>query len=379
MLENNKKILFMKIFGIRITIDYSWFIIFFLISWTLATQYFPRMMPGKTILDYWMFSLVTSLMLFISVLIHELSHSVVANRIGEKVSEITLFIFGGIAQIEKEPNEPLKELKIAIAGPIASLVIFLALFVFLWIFGNSISFEIYQVLYYISMINLIIVIFNLIPAFPLDGGRLLRSFIWYFTKNLRKATLIATGVGKFISYLMIILGVFQAFNGILISGIWYILIGMFLYQAADYGNKQIIYDFALKGIKVRDLMNTSFVYIDENTTLNAIIDDYFIKYRKNVLPVLKNDVFAGIISVDSLSDIDRTKLKEIGIEKITEPVNYSFTISPDEETLNAVKKMIKNNIESLYVTEGARLVGVISREEIMNLLKIKIQLRGHNI
>lgn len=371
-----KKIKLFTIFGIKISLDYSWFAIFILISWTLAEGFFPYQQPGLKKIIYWEMGIIAAILLFASVLIHELSHSIVANNLGERVREITLFIFGGVAQIEKEPAEPLTELKIAAAGPISSLAIFAVLFGIVKLGAPFLPPGVKAILNYVAFLNLILVIFNMVPAFPLDGGRLLRSLIWYWTKNIRKATSISSRMGKGFAYILMFLGLAAILNGQIIGGIWYIFIGMFLYQAADYGYKQLIYDFALRGIKVKDLMSAEIIPLEEDTNIDALIEDYFLKYKYRLFPVIKGEKITGIVSIDNIKDIPKEKRTGKKVKEVMEPLSESLTIEPEAESLQAIKKMLAGGIEKLLVVREDKLVGILSRREVMDLLRIKIELRG---
>lgn len=230
-----------KILGIQISLDYTWFIVFSLVSWSLAQGYFPITVPGLGLLTYIFIGSISAFLLFVCVLIHEVSHSYTSNKLGLDIKEITLFVFGGVAQLTKEPDDPITELKIAVAGPSASIVL-AAIFWFLTKLGEA--FAMYPVLIavfeYLAMINIILVVFNMIPGFPLDGGRVLRAIWWKKTGDIKRATHIASWIGKGFAIILIFFGFIQIFSGKFINGLWMIFIGMFLKQAADNSYRQLL-------------------------------------------------------------------------------------------------------------------------------------------
>ena len=260
----DKGIKLFKVFGIQISLNYSWFIIFGLIAWSLAQGYFPQMRPNLSLTTYWLMGFITALLLFLSVVLHELSHSYVAMASGIEIKGITLFIFGGVARISREPSDARTEFKIAIAGPATSL----ALALVFWLSSRGVDFlmpgsVISSIFYYLFLINGILVAFNLIPGFPLDGGRLLRAYLWNRTDNLKEATRIASRVGKWFALLLIFVGFANIITGRLLNGIWFVFIGMFLQQAAAESYQVVVLQHSLEGVKVRDLMTSNVIAVDE--------------------------------------------------------------------------------------------------------------------
>ncbi|KPL06415.1 hypothetical protein AMJ71_09735, partial [candidate division TA06 bacterium SM1_40] len=285
-----------RLFGIQVSLNYTWFIIFALITWTLAVRYFPSTYPGLSPWVYWLVGAVAALLLFVSVLFHEFSHSLVARRSGLPIKEITLFIFGGVAQMGEDVKDPRTELKMAVAGPAASVllaVLFGASAAFFYItVGRS---PLVAVLTYVATLNLILTFFNLVPGFPLDGGRVLRALLWMRTNDIRQATRIASAVGQGFAILLILLGVVSFLSGQLVSGVWLVLIGLFLKQAAELGYRQVMVRRSLMGIKVRELMTAEVVAVDPSLTLERLAHDYFLGYRYSSFPVLQEGEVVGMV------------------------------------------------------------------------------------
>jgi Zn-dependent protease len=264
-----------KIAGIDIDIHVSWLIILVLLTVSLATGWFPQLYPGWPTAVYWLIAFLSSLLLFVSVLLHELAHSLVACRRGLAVKSITLFIFGGVSNIEREPKTPGIEFQIAFVGPLTSLVIGALCFLLqLPLRGSNSPLE--GILFYLAVPNVLLGIFNLIPGFPLDGGRVLRSIVWRLTGNLRQATRIAALTGQVIAYLFILLGIWIFFVGDILDGIWFGFIGWFLLSAAQSANMQGMLTSVLRGVTVGEVMNPKPATVPADISLQQLVDAYFL-------------------------------------------------------------------------------------------------------
>ncbi|MEW6376330.1 MAG: site-2 protease family protein, partial [Thermodesulfobacteriota bacterium] len=264
-----------RVLGIQISLNYTWFIIFGLIAWSLASGYFPYHFPGLSRLAHWAMGFLAAILLFLSVLAHELTHSYIAKKEGMEVSEITLFIFGGVSQLAKEPESPQKELKVAIGGPISSLILALVF----WILSKATSQTQDLILFtgllgYLAFINLSLAVFNLIPGFPLDGGRVLRALYWKKTGSLKKATQTASASGKWVGMGIILLGLFFILIGNLIGGFWFVIIGIFLRSAAEGGYQQVVMKGALEGVKVKELMSRGVISVPPSLRIDRLVEDY---------------------------------------------------------------------------------------------------------
>jgi len=288
MLSRNLRLRIMTIAGIPIKIDISWLVIFVLVTWTLAAGYFPAQFKGMPEYQAWFYSVLSAMLLFISILLHEISHSIVAKRTGLPIKEITLFIFGGVAQMTKEPDDPGQEFVIAIAGPAMSfvLVIFFTIVYFLSTYYYRYS-PISAMFKYLAFINFGMIVFNMVPGLPLDGGRVLRAILWYFTGNLHKSTKISSSLGKGFGFLLSLLGVFMVLKGNLNSGIWFIIIGLFLVQAARMSYENVHIARFLQGVQVRDAMMPVSIAVPSNITLEELANAYFLRHSYKGYPVIR--------------------------------------------------------------------------------------------
>ena len=363
------------LFGIEISIHYSWFIILALVTYSLAFSYFPYQLPHQSSSTYWFMGVISALLLFFSVLLHELAHSVVAKKGKLKVDKIVLFLFGGVSQIAEEPKSAKEEFKMAFAGPLISFIL-AGVFGIIWLFilvplGSQV---VSSIVGYLAIINLVLGLFNLLPGFPLDGGRILRAFWWNKTKDLQRATLVATNVGKGLSLVMILLGALQVFTGNLIGGVWFVFIGFFLRQAAEAGYQRVVIRDLLSGIKVKDLMSKDPICVSPDMTISEVVDDYFMKHRFTSFPVCRSERVLGIITLNSVKEIPRENWGEKTIQGAISTIPDEFTLHPEDEAVEAMRKIITSDLGRLPVVEGNRIVGILSRKDIMNLLVVKADL-----
>lgn len=364
-----------KVLGIPIKLDYSWFIIFLLITWTLAGGYFPQHYPDLTTTAYWIMGIVASLFLFFSVLFHELCHSYVAKRSGIPIRGITLFIFGGVAEITKEPPDPKTEFKVAVAGPLSSFFLSAIFFATSALAGRyALNPSIGAVLTYLGLINVILGGFNLIPGFPLDGGRVLRALLWHRSGDLRRATYVSSRIGGGFGLFLIIIGVFNVFSGDFISGIWFVFIGFFLRQAAEGGYRQVLLKQSLTGIFIKDLMISEVVSIQEDTPVDVAVEEYFFKYRYDGFPVVSDKKIRGLISLENIKALPKEQWSITRVGDVMDRDLDKLCIRPGEEAVNALAKMIKEGAGRLLVVENGDLLGLITRRDILQLFKIKTDL-----
>ncbi|OGQ59602.1 MAG: hypothetical protein A3J24_06615 [Deltaproteobacteria bacterium RIFCSPLOWO2_02_FULL_53_8] len=364
-----------SIFGIKITIDYTWFIVLVFFAWSLAFGYFPAKYPDFDKAAYMFMGLVSAVLLFACVLIHEISHSYVSNALGVRVSEITLFIFGGVAHLSEEPQDPVTELKIALAGPLASVVLAAVFWFAAGIANGVVNPLITAILSYLSMINVVLVVFNMIPGFPLDGGRVLRALWWLKSGNLARATAIASGVGRGFAYLLILLGALQVLRGN-ISGLWSIFIGVFLKQAAGSSYEQLIIKQALEGVKVRDLMSKDIVTIDEGVSVADAVDGYFLKHHYTSFPVVSFGRPTGLLFFASIRGLQKEEWPIKRVAEVMTRLEPADMLGPESAAIDALVRMFNKGAGRLIVVESGRLVGVVSRRDIMKLMEFKAGLRG---
>ncbi len=364
-----------KIAGIIIEINYTWLIIFGLVFVSLSTKWFPEVHPQLPSIYHWIAGLVATALLFISVLLHELAHCLVARRSGIEVSRITLFVFGGIAQMKSEPTEPLSELKMAAAGPVTSLLL-AVLFGFLWLFFGALSgWELAaESMKYLAFANGMLTAFNLVPAFPLDGGRVLRSILWHFSGNLRRSTQIATTLGQVFGFVLMGAGCWWLLTGALVPGMWVLALGWLLASAAQGSYQRMEMEHVLGDVPVWSLMSAPVVTLPAAMTIQQAVDQYFMSLRHGAFPVVDAlDNLVGMLSLSQVKQQDQQQWLALQVRQLMEPLDTEqMTIRPDTEAVKAMMKMAQSDRGRLLVTGAAgELVGIISKTDILNLIRIK--------
>ncbi len=352
--------------SIPIRVHFSWLIVFGLITWSLSTYYFPEAAPNLPAASYWIKGSLAAVLLFVSVALHELAHSFVAQRYSLSIISITLFIFGGVSQMKGEPPHPKAEFWIAIAGPLSSFL--LSAFFFLWSVYATGSTVV--LLSYLARINLILGVFNLIPGFPMDGGRVLRSALWQRTENLAYATQKASSLGKEISLFLIFLGVLSIFTGFP-EGLWLMLTGWFLYTAAQSSYLQSVLQESVAGITVKDIMAKDVVTIEASTTVEEAVNHYFLRYGYGGYPVIKDGTLVGIVTLKEIKDTpkhgwDTTKVSEVAVAH-----NKNWEVSPETSIMEALEMMVREDKGRLVVTQNGLLVGLITRNGVARYIQIK--------
>jgi len=364
-----------KVAGIQIAIDYSWLVIFLLVLWSLAAGYFPMEYPGHRVMQYWGISMVATLLFFASVLIHELAHSLVANRVGQNVRRITLFIFGGMAHLSREPSNAVAELKIASVGPLTSLglggVFWAAK---LAAAGAGLGVLWVAMFKYLSFINVALAVFNLLPGFPLDGGRMLRGFLWYRSGNLRAATARAADWGSGIAFGLMALGVLEIFGGALIGGLWLIFIGMFLRGAARSSYHGVVVEQVLGTASVRDLMVPEPTFMPADEPVERAIDDYFLRLGYGGFPVARDGEVEGLITLAQIKECPPEDRSHRTARDIMRPADDSVRIPATSSVADALRQMMESDSGRLPVTDKRRIVGLITPTGIMRFMQMKTEL-----
>lgn len=356
-----------KLAGIPVYLDYSWFLIFVLLSWTLATNYFPMEFKGWPVMEYWVIGAITAILLFVSVLLHELGHSVVAMRYKIPVRKITLFIFGGVAQIGSEPPYALAEFWIAIAGPIVSFAL-AGLFGVLQSVLSGVS-PVLALAKYLAYINGTLGLFNLIPGFPLDGGRVFRAIVWGVTNNFRRATLIAANIGRLIAFLFILFGVWQMFRGNFGGGLWIAFIGWFLESAANAQVQQQMVQDLLVGHIVSQAMSRNFTVLTPDTTFQQLLDLHILGEGRRYFIVKDGDETRGLLTLHQIKQVPRDEWNTTTVSQWMIPVDQTHSTTPDEPLVDAMKMMDNDGVNQLPVIEGNKLLGILSRESLINFLR----------
>jgi Zn-dependent protease/CBS domain-containing protein len=371
-----------KFAGIEIGVHYTWFFAFILFTWLFAQNTLPGAYPGWAVRTYWIVGTVLSLLLFGSVLVHELCHSLVAIRRGMKVSGIILFILGGVSNMESEPESARVEFLMAGAGPLSSLILgIIFMGIALVIDGYNILTEpLIVTIFYLGVMNISLAVFNLIPGFPLDGGRVLRSIIWGKTKNLYKATMIAGNIGRFFGWAMILFGIalifterLWIFQGGLASGIWLVFIGWFLTSAADNTMREKSLQQHLAGIKVKDVMDRTPECVNPAASVESVVHGSFILRGRRSLPVC---VEKGLVGIVTLADVKRLPQDLWANTPVQEIMTRSPLLSVDqEEDLNkALQILAKNGLNQIPVFNVAQFVGLLSRSDVIRYLQTRQEL-----
>jgi Zn-dependent protease/CBS domain-containing protein len=359
-----------KVFGIPVEVNVSWFVIFVLVAWSLVSLYFPTNYPGMPAVSYWVMGIVAALMLFASVILHELSHSYVAKTHGVPIRRITLFLFGGVSQMERESEEPETEIKIAIAGPAMSFVLMFVFFLIHYAVREAgETGGVAPVFRYLAIVNGMLGVFNLIPGFPLDGGRLLRAAIWKGTGNLKKATYVASRVGGIIGIVFVIIGFLGVFKGSFIFGLWMVMIGFFLRQASSASYFQVVVDGALKGFKVRDAMREDFVAVPADISVQDLVDDYVFKHHLDCYPVAEGRVLKGLVAVEDIKSIPRRLWAATRIGDVMRKDVESLSVHPDDDLAGVLRKSVGLRCGHLPVVEANEIVGVVTRTDIVEAMK----------
>jgi len=360
-----------RILGINVYIHISWFLVFVLFSLTLSEGYFPAAAPNLSKINYWLMGSIVTLILFGSILLHELAHSITAIKHNLPIKRITLFIFGGVAQIEREPDHPAAEFKIAIAGPLASLATALFFAVLYWLFPGVVAVKV--ALKYLAQVNVFLVLINLVPAFPLDGGRLLRALLWSFFKNLLRATRVAVNLGSFFAFLSIALGFIMVIYQNLIGGIWYIFLGWLLHQAGQNIYGQLALKQAFTGVKIFDVMTRDVVTVEAGLTINELVERFF-RYKYGAFPVVDNDEVVGMVSLHQVKEVPRREWDFKKVGEIMTPLEKCYRVEPEQEAVEVMLKMAAEDEGRALVMEDGNLVGILSRTDIMRLINMHLVL-----
>jgi Zn-dependent protease/predicted transcriptional regulator len=366
----------LRVHGIQIVVDYSWFVIFFLVIYTMAESYFPQGERHFTTPQYWLMGLAAALLLFASVLVHELAHSFVAVKHGIRVSSIRLFIFGGVSQISSDPPTGRQEFLIAIAGPATSMALaffFGAIYIVSYLSGTLAPVS--AVSGYLAFANGLLAMFNLIPGFPLDGGRLLRAILWDRWNNLARATKVVSQLGNGVALFLIVLGVLEfLLTQAIISGLWLIFIGLFMKQSALGSYQAIVLRQALAGVQIRQIMTENIVSVDWLTSVDELVRDYIYKHQFSNYPVFNRGDFIGMVSLDAVKGVPKELWAFKQVRDIMMPAEQIPSLRPTDDVTEALARMVSDGLGRMPVIEDGRLVGIVSRRDIMSLFKIKSDL-----
>ena len=367
-----------KIFGIEIGLHYSWLLIAVLVVLSLAGQFAATNRQwGSNVI--WGLAILTALLFFAAIVVHELSHAAVAKARGLPVRSITLFALGGVAQIETEASDAKTEFWMGIAGPITSAVIGILCLAIAagigWTPSGSHQSPLAAMLGWLGVINILLAVFNMIPGFPLDGGRVLRAIVWWITGSAARATRVATAIGQLVAFAFIIIGLFRFFNGAGFAGLWLTFIGWFLLDAARSTYAQFETIERLRGVRVRDIMAQDWTVIDAKTSLQTFVHDHLLKSAKRCFVIEENGHVAGIVTPHEVKDVDREKWPQLTVAEVMLPLEKLHAVKPATSLTEALETMGREDINQLPVMSNGHLDGIISRSHILRLLQTRAELQ----
>jgi Zn-dependent protease/CBS domain-containing protein len=365
----------LRIRGIEIIIDYSWFVIFFLVAYS-AQSYFPKIHPNYSSPQYWIMGIVTALLLFLSILVHELAHSFIAIKYGIKVISIRLFVFGGLAQATSEPKNAKHEFLIALSGPATSLAIGLFLGGVYLLASISMT-PVAGVAMCLALANIILAFINLIPGFPLDGGRILRALLWDHWNDRTRATKVVSQFGNGFALFLILLGILLFWETqSLIVGLLFVLMGLFMKQSAFGSYQSVMLQQILVGVQVQQIMAEKMVAVDWLAPIDQLIRDYFYKHQFTSFPVFNRDEFIGMVSLEGVKTISKELWGFKQVRDIMTSIDLVPCLKPTDDVSEALSRMADLNIDHMPVAENGRFMGMVTHHDIMNLVKIKSDLDG---
>ncbi len=373
-----KSVKLFTLLGFEVKVDFSWIIIAVLVTWSLAKGLFPFYYEDLSNTTYWYMGIAGAVGLFLSIVVHEFSHSVVARRFGIPMRGITLFIFGGVAEMNEEPQSAKSELYMAVAGPGASVVVGGVFYlIHLVTQGNIVSVAFHGVLQYLGFINLVLAGFNLLPAFPLDGGRVLRSILWGWKDNIRWATRISSQIGSGFGVFLIIMGAFNFISGNFIGGVWWFLIGMFVRTASQNSYQQLILRKELEGEKVERFMKENPITVSSNVTIRELVEDYVYKYHFKMFPVVEDSKLIGCVTTRQIKQYPPEEWEKYTVRELAKECTEENTIGKDEDAVKALSIMRNSgNSRLMVVDDKGKLVGILVLKDLLDFFFLRIDLEG---
>ena len=370
-----KHITLFRLYGFEVKLDASWIFLAALVSWSLATGFFPAEMPGLAPNAYWSLAALGAIGLFASIIFHEMSHSIVARAYGLPIRGITLFIFGGVAEMEGEPQSPKVEFLMAIAGPISSYVLALGFLTLAAIFGSGEMLTPFTALLgYLTMINAMLATFNLIPAFPLDGGRVLRAALWQWKGNMRWATRHAARIGSGFGIGFVAIGALTMFQGDIAGGLWIAVIGLFLNSAAGSSYTQLRTRQALEGQPVRRFMTRNPVTVPPSLRLRELVDAYIYVYGHDMYPVVEENRLLGCVGLSQIKHVPQLQWQDMLVCEVMSPCSQDNMIDADADAVAAIAIMQRSGNSRLMVIHEGHLAGIVALKDILRLLALKLDL-----
>jgi len=370
-----KRIKIFSLLGFEVRVDLSWLVLAVLVTWSLAKGVFPDYFENLPEQTYWLMGAAGALGLFLSIIFHELSHSLIARRFGIPMKGITLFIFGGVAEMTEEAPSAKAEFWMALIGPASSLLLSAVFFV-ISRYGEGAGWPVPAVgiLAYLAWINIALAVFNLVPAFPLDGGRILRAVLWGLKNNLQWATRVTSKLGSGFGILLIIFGLYFIIQGQFIGGIWWFLIGMFVRSAAQMSYQQLLTRKALEGEMVRRFMVTDPVTVPPTISLHQLVDHYIYRHHFKMYPIVEGGKLTGYVTLRQLKEVPHDQWDRVMVREVAQPCSPAMTVPPDTDALQALSIMNRTGSSRLMVVEDDRLVGIIALKDLLQFLSLKLAL-----
>jgi Zn-dependent protease len=362
-----------RVLGISLRLNYSWFIVFALVTWSLSANYFPSVFPEWSAGLAVTAGILTSLLFFGSVLAHELMHSVVARAAGIPVQSITLFIFGGVSRMGEEPKRPKDEFRMAIAGPLTSLALG-AVFWAIWYWLGEFNEFVLAISFWLGLINIFLAGFNLIPGFPLDGGRVLRSILWWRSHNLRRATRTASNIGRAVGFLFIFGGVFFIFQALWLNGLWLILIGWFLENAAVGSYRQVALQEVLQGHTAGEVMTRDCPVVPPDITVEELVNDHVLATGRRCFPVESSGRVEGLVTMHNIRAVPRESWPARTTSEAMTPLDKLKSVSPNEDLSTVLKILTEEDINQVLVVEDGAITGVIGRDNLLSFINLRGEL-----
>ncbi|NIS80322.1 MAG: hypothetical protein GTO14_08980 [Anaerolineales bacterium] len=365
-----------KIFGIEIRVDLTWMLAFGAILWSLGSYYFPSTYPELSTIDVWTLAIAVTTFLYVSIAAHELGHSLVSTRLGVPVTAITLFIFGGLAQMAREPRRARDEFFIAIAGPVVSLLLALGFGALSWAGPDAVGLKLAAFGRWMGIANLSLMLFNLIPGFPLDGGRVLRAFLWGMTGNFERSTKIAGFFGQVAAFGLMGWGALQILNGHLANGFWIVLVGWFLQNASVQSAANAALKAGLSGLKVREIMRNDGPAVPPSMTLERLLNEIAIPSGREWFPVSGGTQVTGVITLKEIKAIKQEYRGATTVGMAMKSLHELPAVHPDEGVYEAFEQMVMDNLSQLHVSENGNWMGVVTRESILATWRLRSKLGG---
>lgn len=358
-----------RIAGIDVGVHPSWLVVFGLVTWSLATGYYPQVMRGADAGLYWLLGAISAVLLFAAVLVHELAHSLVARAQGLDARSITLFIFGGVSNLGGESPRPGVEFIVAIVGPLSSFA--LAGLAFLAATASPAGSAAEAMFSYLAVVNAILGAFNLIPGFPLDGGRVLRSIIWRTTGSLRRATELAATAGTLVAYGFLVLGFVRVLNGDVLFGIWTAAIGWFLQAAAGASIQQVRIEEALRGTRVREILRPDPAAVPPSLSVADLIEDHLLPENRRAMPVVEGGRLAGIVTLGDIREVPPDRRATTPVGTVMGGRDSLVTVTPRASLTAALEALGRGDYEQVPVVEDGRLLGMLTRADVMRQLQLR--------